>query len=335
MKSKTRKKVSRSDTTDKKASESKGEKHSTSSRSMSARRTQEPGDKVQPETRGLKGRSPNHFPVVGIGASAGGLEAYTELLKNLPLDTGMGFVLVQHLDPQHESALADLLSRATSMPVRKVTNNLRVEANHVYVIPPNTNLGIAQGVLKLQPREQSRTPTRSIDSFFESLAQDQRERAIGVILSGTATDGTVGMEAVKAEGGITFAQDDSARYDSMPHSAIAAGCVDFVLKPADIAKEIARIAKHPYVAGQRHESISLEDDPASATAHEGDETPLPAGGTPLTGAKASRAKAEAADAKAGENGFKKISCSSAIIPAWISPSTNPQPSSVASPGAWC
>src|SRR5512133_2840400 len=94
------------------------------------------------------------FPVVGIGASAGGLEAFTELLKNLPLDTGMGFVLVQHLDPQHESALVDLLARATSMPVREVTNNLRVEANHVYVIPPNTNLGIAHGVLKLQPREQ-------------------------------------------------------------------------------------------------------------------------------------------------------------------------------------
>src|SRR4030095_10447997 len=164
------------------------------------------------------------FPIVGVGASAGGLEAFTELLKNLPLDTGMGFVLVQHLDPQHESALADLLSRATSMPVREVTNNLPVEANHVYVIPPNTKLGIAHGVLKLQPREQSRTPARSIDSFFESLAQDQREHAIGVILSGTATDGTVGMEAVKAEGGITFAQDDSARYDSMPRSAIAAGC---------------------------------------------------------------------------------------------------------------
>ena len=193
------------------------------------------------------------------------------------------------------------------MPVREITNNLRVETNHVYVIPPNTNLGIAKGVLKLQPREQSRTPTRSIDSFFESLATDQRERAIGVILSGTATDGTVGMEAVKAEGGITFAQDDSARYDSMPRSAIAAGCVDFVLKPADIAKELARIAKHPHVAGQRHESISPEDDRASETAHEDDETPLPAGGhgTARTGAKASRAKAEAGDAKAGENGFQK------------------------------
>ena len=247
----------------------KRNKRSTSSRRISARQTQEPGD------------SPNHFLVVGIGASAGGLEAFTELLKNLPLDTGMGFVLVQHLDPQHDSALADLLTRATSMPVHEVTNNLRVEANHVYVIPPNTNLGIAQGVLKLQAREQSRTPTPSIDSFFESLAQDQRERAIGVILSGTATDGTVGMEAIKAEGGITFAQDDSARYDSMPRSAIAAGCVDFVLKPEDIAKELARIAKHPYVVGQAPEALTptLSRQTGEGESPTDDEIPLPAGAT--------------------------------------------------------
>jgi two-component system CheB/CheR fusion protein len=190
------------------------------------------------------------FPIVGIGASAGGLEAFTELLKQLPLDTGMGFVLVQHLDPQHESALTHLLARATAMPVCEVTNNLRVEVNHVYVIPPNTNLGIEQGVLKLQPRQEGRAPHHSVDFFFESLATDQGERAIGVILSGTASDGTVGLEAVKAEGGITFAQDDSARFDSMPRSAIAAGFVDFVLSPGNIAKELVRIAKHPYVAGQ-------------------------------------------------------------------------------------
>src|SRR5258708_1919056 len=188
------------------------------------------------------------FPIVGIGASAGGLEAFTQLLKQLPLDTGLGFVLVQHLDPQHESALTQILARATSMPLREGTNNLRGEANHVYVIPPNTNLTIEQGVLKLGPRPDGRKPHRSIDSFFESLAQDRRERAIGVILSGTATDGTLGLEAIKAEGGITFAQDDSAKYDSMPRSAVAAGCVDFVLEPQDIARELARIAKHPYIA---------------------------------------------------------------------------------------
>ena len=156
-------------------------------------------------------RSPEaSFPIVGIGASAGGLEAFTQLLKALPLDTGMGFVLVQHLDPEHESALTQILARATSLPVHEVTNNQAVQANHVYVIPPDTNLSIAKGVLKLQPRQRARTPHRPIDSFFESLAQDQRERAVGVVLSGTASDGTLGLEAIKAEGGITFAQDDSA-----------------------------------------------------------------------------------------------------------------------------
>src|SRR4030095_10496015 len=139
----------------------------------------------------------NSFPIVGSGASAGGLEAFTELLKQLPVDTGLGFVLVQHLDPVHESALTKLLARATLMPVRDVANNLAVEPNQVYVIPPNTTLSVAQGILKLQPSKKTGTPPHSIDSFLESLADDQRERAIGVILSGTATDGTVGLEAIK------------------------------------------------------------------------------------------------------------------------------------------
>jgi two-component system CheB/CheR fusion protein len=195
-------------------------------------------------------RSGAPFPIVGIGASAGGLEAFTHLLAALPPDTGMGFVLVQHLDPDHQSALTQILSRATSLPVREITNDEVVQANHIYVIPPDTNLSIAGGVLKIRARERSRVPHRSIDAFFESLALDQRERAVGVVLSGTANDGTIGLEAIKAEGGITFAQDNSAKHDSMPRSAIAAGCVDLVLSPADIARELARIAGHPYVAGQ-------------------------------------------------------------------------------------
>ena len=254
------------------------------------------------------------FPIVGVGASAGGLVAFTELLTHLPLDTGMGFVLVQHLDPEHESALTQLLARATKMPVCEITNNQRVEANCVYVIPPNTNLGIARGVLKLGPRSEMRTPHRSIDFFFELLAEDQHECAIGVILSGTATDGTLGLETIKAEGGITFAQDDSARYDSMPRSAVAAGCVDFVGSPENIAKELARIAKHPYVAGQPPESpIPADDDRADATAHEDDETPLPSGGrgAPKAGAMQARAEAEGgrgerAGVQGAENGFKKV-----------------------------
>ena len=207
------------------------------------------------------------FPIVGIGASAGGLEAFTQLLKALPLDTGMGFVLVQHLDPEHESALTQILSRATSLPVCDVTNNQPVQPNHVYIIPPDTNLSIAEGNLKLQPRPKTRTPHRPIDSFFESLAADHGERAIGVVLSGTASDGTLGLEAIKVEGGITFAQDDSAKYDSMPRSAVAAGCVDLVLSPKEIAEELARIAKHPYVAGKPLEfSVRETEDRSEATA---------------------------------------------------------------------
>jgi two-component system CheB/CheR fusion protein len=224
--------------------------------------TEKPGNQVQQETGSPQAGTPKRFPIVGIGASAGGLEAFTQFLQNLPTDTGMGFVLVQHLDPAHASALTQLLSRATSLPVREVTNDLLVEPNHVYIIAPNTTLGMAQGVLKLKPREAGHGAHRSIDFFLESLAHDQGECAIGVILSGTASDGTLGLEAIKAEGGITFAQDESAKYDSMPHSAIAAGCVDFVLPPNNIAKELARIAKHPFVAG------AAQSEPvAQETAH--------------------------------------------------------------------
>jgi two-component system CheB/CheR fusion protein len=241
------------------------------------------------------------------------LEAFTRLLKHLPVDTGLGFVLVQHLDPQHESALTQLLARTTLMPVREVTNNLRVQANHVYVIPPNANLGITKGVLKLNPRMQNRSAHHPIDAFFESLAQDQHECAIGVILSGTATDGTLGLEAIKAEGGITFAQDDSAKYDSMPRSAVAAGCVDFVLTPENIAKELARIAKHPYVAnGSGRSGAELHSEvEREADQREGPEAALASGGhgRPRTGAKQARAEANArADGPplVEQNGFKKI-----------------------------
>ena len=172
-----------------------------------------------------------------------------ELLKHLPADSGLGFVLVQHLDPTHESALTQLLGRVTAMPVSEVANGQAVLPNHVYVIPPNAGLAIQQGVLMIQPRQQTGGAQRSIDHFFQSLAEDQHERAIGVVLSGTATDGTLGLEAIKAEGGITFAQDGkSAKYDSMPQSAAAAGCVDFVLSPEKIARELVQVARHPYMA---------------------------------------------------------------------------------------
>jgi two-component system, chemotaxis family, CheB/CheR fusion protein len=241
------------------------------------------------------------FPIVGVGASAGGLEAFTELLGALPIDTGMGFVLVQHLDPDHESALTQILARATSLPVHEITNDEPVRANHVYIIPPDTNLTIAKGVLRLQPRQRTRVLHRPIDSFFESLAQDQRERAVGVVLSGTANDGTMGLEAIKAEGGITFAQDDSAKYDSMPRSASAAGCVDLVLSPAEIAKELARIAKHPYVAGQPLQLYPrAQAAGAEATEQEIDDTALPSGG------KDEAERDLGAGAKSPVDGYKSV-----------------------------
>lgn len=188
------------------------------------------------------------FPIVGVGASAGGLEAFTQMLGALPLDTGMAFVLVQHLAPTHASLLSEILGRATAMPVTEVHDEPRVEPNRIYVIPPDRNMIISQGVLQLFPRKEARGQHRPIDLFFRSLAEDQKERAIGVVLSGTATDGTLGLAEIKAEGGITFAQDDTAQQSSMPRSAVASGCVDFVLAPDEIAREIARIARHPQVA---------------------------------------------------------------------------------------
>jgi two-component system CheB/CheR fusion protein len=187
------------------------------------------------------------FPIVGVGASAGGLEAFTQLLRAMPPDTGMGFVLVQHLAPTHASNLTEILSRTTRMPVMEVHEEQAVEPDHVYVIPPDRDMVIDKGTLHLLPRP-SHGLHRPIDLFLQSLAQDQGHKAIGVILSGTATDGTLGLESIKAEGGITFAQDDTAQQGGMPRSAVAAGCVDFVLSPAGIAAEIARIARHPYVA---------------------------------------------------------------------------------------
>ncbi|HUR57155.1 MAG TPA: chemotaxis protein CheB [Opitutaceae bacterium] len=186
---------------------------------------------------------------MGIGASAGGLEAFTKLLQHLPVDTGMAFVIVQHLDPEHDSALPGILARATTMPVGVATQGAAVQMNAVYVIPANSTLTLSRGCLQLKPREPSRTPHLSIDCFFRSLAEQQHECAIGVVLSGNASDGTLGLEAIKAAGGITFAQDASARYDSMPRSAIASGCVDYVMAPEAIALELARIAAHPYLRG--------------------------------------------------------------------------------------
>ena len=160
----------------------------------------------------------------------------------------MAFVLVQHLDPDHASELSQILGRVSALPVLEIMDGLPVAPDHVYVIPPNRSLSLSRGHLRLHPLSDLGAMPHTIDGFFQSLALNQCERAIGIILSGNATDGTVGLEAIKAEGGITFAQDASAGHASMPRSAVDAGCVDCVLPPEGIAQELARIAKHPYSA---------------------------------------------------------------------------------------
>jgi two-component system CheB/CheR fusion protein len=187
------------------------------------------------------------FPIVGVGASAGGLEAFTEFLKRLPSDSGMAFVLIQHLDPKQHSGLTDLLSKATKMPVLEVRSDTAIEADHIYVMAPGLCLSMSDGYIRVDKRGPGRN--LPIDLFLKSLAQDNTSKAIGIVLSGTASDGTLGLKAVKAEGGITFAQEpSSAKFDGMPSSAIAAGVVDFVLPPGEIATRLVRLAKHPYVA---------------------------------------------------------------------------------------
>ncbi len=201
------------------------------------------------------------FPIVAIGASAGGLEAFTRLLSHLPLDTGMGFILLQHLDPKHESMSPDILARSTQLPVVEIGENTHVKPNCVYMLPPGFSMEILSGVLILKPRLESRGHL-VIDHFFESLADDHKNLAVGVILSGTGSDGTEGLTAIKASGGITIAQaPGSAKFDGMPQSAIAAGVADLVLTPEQIAQELPRIARHPYVAQMAQ--INLEAEAAN------------------------------------------------------------------------
>jgi len=183
----------------------------------------------------IKIRSSNLFPVVGIGASAGGLDAFKKLLKAIPENSGMAFILVQHLDPAHESILADLLQRVTTIPVQEITDNIQVVADHIYIIPSNKLLTATDGLLKLSDRLPKSHRNMPIDIFFASLAEVHQSHAIGVVLSGTANDGTLGLKAIKDHGGITFAQEvQSAAYDGMPQSAIDANVVDYILSPEKI-----------------------------------------------------------------------------------------------------
>ncbi len=189
------------------------------------------------------------IPVVAIGASAGGLEVFRRLLSDLPDDTGFAIVFVQHLDPTHHSMLSEILARSTTMPVSEVTDGMPIQPNHVFVIPPNVDLTVAGRVLKLAPRTQTPGSHMPVDRLLRSVAEQCRNRGIGVILSGSGSDGSAGVEAIKAAGGVTFAQDSAtAKFDMMPKSAVATGCVDFVLPPEGIVAELVRLGHHPYMS---------------------------------------------------------------------------------------
>ncbi|HXO96537.1 MAG TPA: chemotaxis protein CheB, partial [Chthoniobacterales bacterium] len=184
--------------------------------------------------------------VVGIGASAGGLEAFSELLRHLPKNTGMSFVFVQHLEPKQTSRLTDILSRITDMPVEVAIEGRRMQRDRVYVMPPGLDLTVSDGILKLEPRTDTGGRHLPIDHFFRSLAREQRNKGVAIILSGMGSDGTAGLKMVKESGGMTFAQDEpSAQHQGMPRSAVDSGVVDVVTTPRKIAEELVRLALSP------------------------------------------------------------------------------------------
>jgi two-component system CheB/CheR fusion protein len=203
----------------------------------------EPGNGGPPEKAGGK------IFVVGIGASAGGLEAIRELIQYIPVE-GMAYIVVQHLAPDHESLLTLLLARNARLQVMTAADGMTLEPNHVYVIPPNADLAVMHGVVRIMKPSivKGRGPHLPVDYLFRSLAEDQGHSAIGIVLSGTGTDGTLGLKAIKASGGFTFVQEPStAKYDGMPRSACASGAADYCLPLKEIAEELARIGKRPHV----------------------------------------------------------------------------------------
>src|ERR1019366_7350301 len=196
-------------------------------KSSPSRRQKKPAKVVPSETPVSPVNVP--FPIVGIGASAGGLEALEQFLGRVPAGSAMGFVIVQHLDPTHKGIMPELLQRATGMKVLQVKDRTRVRPDHVYVIPPNKDMSILHGVLHLLDPVAPRGLRLPIDFFLRSLAQDQQEHSIGVILSGMGSDGTLGLRAIKEKAGVALVQDPAtAKFDAMPRSAVDAGLADIV-----------------------------------------------------------------------------------------------------------
>ena len=200
----------------------------------------------------VKPKKTNDFPIVGLGASAGGLEALEAFFSHMPFDSGMGFVIIQHLSPKHKSIMASLLAKDTKMKVLEIIDGMKVKPDHVYLNPPNKNVIIINGALQLMDPVKTGGINLPIDSFFRSMAEEMGEKAICVILSGTATDGTLGLKAVKELGGLVMVQDpNSAKYDGMPRSAIATGMVDFILPVEKIPEELVRYVKAPYMGDSK------------------------------------------------------------------------------------
>ena len=194
------------------------------------------------------------FPVVGIGASAGGLEALETFFTHMPATGNMAFVIIQHLSPDHKSIMGQILKKDTRMPVLEIQDGMAPELNCVYFNPPNREVAIYQGVFHLVEPAESRYSRLPIDYFFRSLAQDLEEKAICIVLSGTGSDGTLGLEAVKGAGGMTMAQEEEqAKYPFMPRSAIDTGLVDYVLPVEEMPEELIRYVKHPYLESRERE----------------------------------------------------------------------------------
>ena len=191
------------------------------------------------------------FPIIGVGASAGGLESFEQLFRHVAPDSGMAFVLVQHLDPDHPSLLTEILQRATAMPVTEAQDQVVVMPDNVYIIPPNRDMVIFHGTLQLSVPEKPRGQRMPIDAFLRSLAEDQGEKSIAILLSGTGTDGTLGLRAIIGAGGVSLVQDPaSAKYDGMPASAIGAGYATHVLPPEQMPQALLAVVRHTVIAPQ-------------------------------------------------------------------------------------
>lgn len=203
--------------------------------------------------------SPTHY--VAVGASAGGLEAIESFFSHMPPESGLSFIVIQHLSPDYKSLMVELLSKRTPMPVHRAEDGMLVLPDHVYLIPPKKNLTIFHGKLLLSEQDHSKGINLPIDVFLRSLAEDQNKKAVAIILSGTGSDGTRGVRVIKEYGGMVMVQDEeSAKFDGMPRAAISTGLADFVLPPDQMPAQLLSFAKHPYITKAERSEALLSDE---------------------------------------------------------------------------